>query len=76
MNLRQESIKATFPKDKVYKNAFEKYTINQSKLLRYATRRQKKIEIDELIKSINRPICQNSSRSEKTKWNIIKMRLT
>ena len=38
----------------VYKNAFDKYTINQSKLLRYADRRQKKIQIEELIKSIYR----------------------
>jgi hypothetical protein len=38
----------------VYQNAFEKYTINRSKLLRYANRRQKKIQIDELIESINR----------------------
>lgn len=38
----------------VFRNAFDKYTINQSKLLRYADRRQKKIKIDELIKSINR----------------------
>ena len=38
----------------VFRNAFDKYTINQSKLLRYADRRQKKIQIEELIKSINR----------------------
>lgn len=38
----------------VFRNAFDKYTINQSKLLRYADRRQKKIQIEKLIKSINR----------------------
>ncbi len=36
----------------IYKNAFDKYTINRSKLLRYADRRRKKAEIDEFIKSI------------------------
>ncbi len=38
----------------IYKNAFEKYTINQSKLLRYADRRRKKIEISNFINSIIR----------------------
>ncbi len=38
----------------IYKNAFEKYTVNQSKLLRYADRRRKKQQIDEFIKSIFR----------------------
>ncbi len=38
----------------IYKNAFDKYTINKSKLLRYADRRRKKTEIDEFIKSIVR----------------------
>lgn len=38
----------------IYKNAFDKYTINKSKLLRYADRRRKKIQIDEFIKSIIR----------------------
>ena len=38
----------------IYKNAFNKYTINLSKLLRYADRRRKKTEINEFIKSIIR----------------------
>ena len=38
----------------IYKNAFDKYTINKSKLLRYADRRRKKTQIDEFIKSIIR----------------------
>ena len=38
----------------IYRNAFNKYTVNQSKLLRYADRRQKKLQIDEFIKSIFR----------------------
>lgn len=38
----------------IYKNAFDKYTINQSKLLRYADRRRKKKQIEEFIKSIFR----------------------
>ncbi len=38
----------------IYKNAFEKYTINQSKLLRYADRRRKKKQIEAFINSIFR----------------------
>jgi len=38
----------------IYKNAFNKYTINQSKLLRYADRRRKKKQIEDFIKSIFR----------------------
>ncbi len=38
----------------IYKNVFDKYTINKSKLLRYADRRRKKIQINEFIKSIIR----------------------
>ena len=38
----------------IYKNAFDKYTINKSRLLRYADRRRRKAEIDELINSIIR----------------------
>ena len=38
----------------IYKNAFEKYTINQSKLLRYADRRQKKKQIEDFINTIFR----------------------
>ena len=33
----------------IYKNAFDRYTINKSKLLRYADRRQKKAEIDQFL---------------------------
>lgn len=36
----------------VFRNAFDKYTINKSKLLRYANRRKKMKEINEFIKSI------------------------
>lgn len=35
-----------------YKNAFSKYNVNKSKLLRYAARRDKRKEINELLKSI------------------------
>ena len=38
----------------IYNNAFSKYTINQSKLLRYADRRRKKNQIEEFIKTIIR----------------------
>ncbi len=38
----------------IYKNAFDKYTVNKSKLLRYADRRRKKIKINKFIKSIIR----------------------
>lgn len=38
----------------IYINAFDKYTVNQSKLLRYADRRRKKEQIDKFIKSIIR----------------------
>ena len=38
----------------IYRNAFDKYTINKSKLLRYAARRQRKLEIDEFLLSIDR----------------------
>lgn len=37
----------------VFKNAFEKYTINQSKMLRYADRRRKKEELSQFIKTIS-----------------------
>lgn len=37
----------------IYKNAFEKYTINQSKMLRYADRRRKKEELNQFIKTIS-----------------------
>ncbi|HEB61633.1 MAG TPA: hypothetical protein ENI82_00640 [Bacteroidetes bacterium] len=38
----------------IFQRAFEKYTINESKLLRYADRRKKKAEVLKLIKAINR----------------------
>jgi hypothetical protein len=39
----------------IYENALEKYTVNQSKMLRYASRKHKKEETVELInKTINR----------------------
>jgi hypothetical protein len=36
----------------IYKNAFDKYTVNKSKLLRYADRRGMKIKINKFINSI------------------------
>lgn len=38
----------------IFQRAFDKYTINESKLLRYADRRKKKDEIREMINSIKR----------------------
>lgn len=38
----------------IFQQAFDKYTINESRLLRYADRRKKKVEVLELIKTINR----------------------
>lgn len=38
---------------KLYENAFAKYNVNKSKLLRYAARRDKRKEINELLKSID-----------------------
>lgn len=38
----------------IFSNAFNNYTINESKLLRYANRKQKKEEIKKLIDSIKR----------------------
>ena len=37
----------------IYKNAFSKYAINESKLLRYANRRGKKEELKNYLKLIN-----------------------
>lgn len=37
----------------IFKNAFDKYTINQSKMLRYADRRRKKEELNKFAKSIS-----------------------
>ena len=46
----------------IYTEAFEKYTINNNKLLRYASRRGKKEEIQEYINLIignKQDYCQN-----------------
>jgi hypothetical protein len=37
----------------IFKNAFDKYTINHSKMLRYASRRRKKKEIKEFVNSVS-----------------------
>ena len=37
----------------IFKNAFDKYTINQSKMLRYADRRRKKEELNKFAKTIS-----------------------
>jgi len=37
----------------VFKEAFTKYTINQSKMLRYANRRRKKEELNQFVKTIS-----------------------
>jgi len=38
----------------IYENAFEKYTINESSMLRYAARKEKRENIKEIINAINR----------------------
>jgi hypothetical protein len=38
----------------IYENAFEKYTINESSMLRYAARKEKKEKIKEIINAIKR----------------------
>ena len=38
----------------IYKNAFDDYTVNESTMLRYARRKDKKTEIEEVINSIKR----------------------
>jgi hypothetical protein len=38
----------------IYENAFEKYTLNESSMLRYAARKEKRTNITEIIKSIKR----------------------
>ena len=38
----------------IYENAFEKYTINESSMLRYAARKEKRENIKEIIKTIKR----------------------
>ena len=37
----------------IFKEAFSKYTINQSKMLRYADRRKKKEELNQFVKTIS-----------------------
>jgi hypothetical protein len=37
----------------IFKEAFTKYTINQSKMLRYADRRRKKEELNQFVKSFS-----------------------
>jgi hypothetical protein len=37
----------------IFENAFDKYTINQSKMLRYADRRGKKQELNKFVKTIS-----------------------
>ncbi|MBX2965948.1 MAG: hypothetical protein KF845_07365 [Cyclobacteriaceae bacterium] len=37
----------------IFKNAFDKYTINQSKMLRYADRRRKKEQLSQFVKTIS-----------------------
>ncbi len=37
----------------IFEEAFEKYTINQSKMLRYADRRRKKLELIQFVKTIS-----------------------
>jgi hypothetical protein len=36
----------------IYKNAFDKYTVNESKLLRYASRKGKRGKISNLLKKL------------------------
>ena len=38
----------------IYQNAFDKYTINQQTMLRYAGRKNKRNEIENILKTINR----------------------
>lgn len=40
--------------DRIFKEAFEKYTINESKMLRYASRRRKKPELDNYLNEISK----------------------
>lgn len=39
-------------KDRIFNEAFEKYTVNENKMLRYADRRRKKIEFLDYINTI------------------------
>jgi DNA-binding Lrp family transcriptional regulator len=38
----------------IYENAFEKYTLNESSMLRYAARKEKRVNVAEIIKTIKR----------------------
>ena len=38
----------------IYQNAFDKYTINQQTMLRYAGRKNKRKKIENILKTINR----------------------
>jgi hypothetical protein len=38
----------------IFKNAFDKYTINKSSMLRYASRKEKRANIAEMINTVNR----------------------
>lgn len=40
--------------ERIYRSAFEKYTVSNSKLLRYANRRNKKNDIEQLIEKITK----------------------
>jgi hypothetical protein len=37
----------------IFKEAFAKYTINQSKMLRYADRRRRKEELNQFVKTVS-----------------------
>ena len=39
--------------ENIFKNAFEKYTINRDKLLRYSARRKRKQELIKFIEYLN-----------------------
>lgn len=40
--------------DRIFKEAFQKYTINESKMLRYASRRRKKPELDDYLNKVSK----------------------
>jgi hypothetical protein len=41
-------------RDTIFKNVFEKYTVNENKMLRYADRRRKKKEFNEYLNRISK----------------------
>lgn len=45
--------------DRIFKEAFEKYAINESKMLRYASRRRKKQELDNYLNEVSKYRQQN-----------------